>query len=134
MRGIVTGMATVMRHLLRPSVTEPYPWGPRTLPERSRTSFALTLTEDGAPLCRSCMLCVRGCPDDAIRIDAEKRADAPGRDLVRFEIDLGLCMYCGHCVENCPSAGLSFTGDFETATAARHETVLVLYERAGDET
>ncbi|HSK48832.1 MAG TPA: NADH-quinone oxidoreductase subunit I [Coriobacteriia bacterium] len=127
MKGLAKGMATVMRHLLKPAVTEGYPWEPKVLPERSRTSFALPLDENGVPYCKSCMLCAKSCPDDAIKIVSEKREDGPGRVLKRFEIDLGLCMYCGLCVENCPSSGLHHTGDFETATAERGDMTLVLY-------
>jgi NADH-quinone oxidoreductase subunit I len=128
---MLKGMTTVMRHLVRPPFTEGYPWEEKVLPERSRTSFELPVDEHGVPLCKSCMLCAKSCPDSAITIDAEKREDGPGRVLRRFEIDLGLCMYCGLCVENCTSMGLRFTGDFEKVTAVRSETVLVLFEDAG---
>ena len=35
------------------------------------------------------MLCERSCPDEAIKIESEKRADGPGRVLTKFTIDLG---------------------------------------------
>lgn len=125
------GLATTLRHLMRPSFTDRYPWEPKVLPERSRTSFALPLDENGQPRCKACMLCAKSCPDNAIIIDSAKREDGPGRTLTRFSIDLGLCMYCGLCVESCTSSGLHHTGDFETATAERGETVLVLYDSSG---
>jgi NADH-quinone oxidoreductase subunit I len=125
---MVKGMVTTMRFLLRGSVTEDYPWGPKTLPERSRSSFTLPLDENGTPLCKSCMSCEKACPDHAIKIEWEKRTDGPGRELKRFVIDLGTCMYCGLCVENCPSSGLAHTGDFENSVAEREGMVLVLYE------
>ena len=128
MKGLAKGMATVMRHLLKPSFTLGYPWEPRVLPERSRTYFELPLDENGIPRCKSCMLCARSCPDGAITIESEKREDGPGRLLQKFSIDLGLCMYCGLCVENCTSSGLRFTGNFETATAERGDMDLVLWE------
>ena len=129
MRGLAQGMVTVMRFLLRGSVTEAYPWGPKVLPERSRTSFALPLDENGNPYCKSCLLCERSCPDNAIKIESEKRTDGPGRELKRFTIDFGTCMFCGLCVEGCPSSGLHHTGDFESNTVAEREgTILVLYD------
>lgn len=127
MKGMVKGLSTVMRKMLTPSVNEGYPWVPKVLPERSRTWFALPLDENGEPYCKSCGLCAKNCADHAIRIESEKREDGPGRELKRFEIDLGKCMYCGICVENCPSSGLHHTGDFETATHDRAKTVLVLF-------
>ncbi|MBI5231093.1 MAG: 4Fe-4S binding protein [Coriobacteriales bacterium] len=129
MIGMAKGMVTTLRHVLRPSVTDSYPWGKRELPERSRMSFTMPVNESGVPLCKSCMLCAKSCPVGAITIESEKREDGPGRVLNRFVIDLGLCMYCGICVENCTSAALAHTGDFETATPNRDETYLALYER-----
>ncbi len=131
MIGMAKGMLTTLKHAFRPAFTTRYPWGPVTLPERSRTSFALPLGEDGLPLCKACNLCAKSCPDAAIVLESEKRADGPGRVLTSFKIDLGLCMYCGICVENCPSSGLHHTGDFETATHLRDDTMLVLFEAPG---
>jgi NADH-quinone oxidoreductase subunit I len=128
------GMVTVMRHLLKPSVTGGYPWETKELPERSRTSFALPLDESGDPYCKSCLLCERSCPDSAIKIESEKRADGPGRELKRFTIDLGLCMYCGLCVEACTSSGLHHTGDFENTVASRDGTILVLFDATASDT
>lgn len=126
MIGVVRGMATTLRHLLRPAVTEAYPDAPKLLPERSRTSFELALDEDGSHRCKACLLCANSCPNHAITIESEKRADGPGRVLLGFSIDLGLCMYCGLCVENCATQALRHTGDFETASPYREHTVLVL--------
>lgn len=133
MRGMTKGFIKTMRHLTRPSFTGAYPWAPKVLPPRSRTSFVLPTGADGIPFCKSCGVCEKSCPDGAITIISEKRADRPGRVLLRFEIDLGVCMYCGLCVENCPSAGLAHAGDFELAVPSRNETVAVLYEAATDD-
>lgn len=127
---MLKGMATTISHLFKPTFNAGYPYTEKVLPERSRSSFALPLGDDGSPLCRSCMLCERSCPTGAITITAAKREDGPGRVLERFEIDLGLCMYCGLCVEHCPASGLHHTGEFETATPVRPDTLLVLYGRA----
>lgn len=131
MIGMFKGMATTIGHLFRPTFNAGYPGVPKVLPERSRSSFTLLFDENGAPVCKSCMLCAKSCPDGAITIESDKREDGPGRELRRFTIDLGLCMYCGLCVDNCSSAGLAHTGDFENATPERVDTLLVLYEREG---
>lgn len=128
MKGLVKGMATTLRHAFAPSFTDPYPWEPKSLPERSRTWFSLPLHEDGTPVCKACGACAKTCADGAIVLGSEKREDGPGRRLTSFEIDLGLCMYCGLCVENCPTGGLIHTGEFETATHRREDTTLVLFE------
>lgn len=129
MLGIARGMVTTFKHLLKPSITYGYPGHKRELPPRSRMSFALLMGEDGEPQCKSCLLCERSCPDNAITIEAEKRADGPGRELTKFTIDLGRCMYCGLCVEQCATAGLVHTADYETCSADMGDMQLVIYER-----
>jgi NADH-quinone oxidoreductase subunit I len=128
MRGIGKGMATLFGRMMRPAVTELYPAVKRQLPERSRMSFAMACDEDGLPHCKACMLCERSCPDNAIIIESEKRSDGPGRVLTKFTMDLGRCMYCGMCVEQCAFDGLHHTGDFEINTTERSGAFLVLYE------
>lgn len=128
MIGISKGMATIFGRMLRPAVTENYPAEKRQLPERARMSFAMATDDDGQPQCKACMLCERSCPDEAIKIESEKRADGPGRVLTKFTIDLGRCMYCGLCVEQCSTDGLHHTGDFENNSAERAAMLLVLYQ------
>jgi len=127
--GIGKGMVATMKHFLRPAITEQYPNVMRQLPARTRMSFALPRDESGVPKCKSCMLCEKSCPDDAISIQSEKREGVPGRVLTKFTINLGTCMYCGICVENCPSMGLTHTDDFENASPWREDMMLVLFER-----
>jgi len=126
--GISKGMATIFGRMLRPAVTENYPAEKRQLPERARMSFAMAADENGQPQCKACMLCERSCPDEAIKIESEKRADGPGRVLTKFTIDLGRCMYCGLCVEQCATDGLHHTGAFENNSSEREAMMLVLYE------
>jgi len=128
MIGISKGMAEVFGRMLRPAVTENYPDEKRILPERARMSFAMARDEDGQPQCKACMLCERSCPDEAIFIESAKRADGPGRMLTKFSIDLGRCMYCGLCVEQCNTDGLRHTGEYENNSTERSEMMLVIYE------
>jgi len=126
--GIAKGMLTTFMHLFKPTFTIQYPNVKRQLPERSRMSFALGIDEEsGAPQCKACLLCEKSCPDDAIRIESEKLEGVPGRVLTEFRIDLGRCMYCGICVEQCTTQGLRHTGDFENSVTTREDTILVLY-------
>jgi len=128
MIGIAKGMVTTFKHLFTPAFTIQYPNVKRPLPERSRMSFALGADESGAPQCKACLLCEKSCPDDAIAIESTKLEGVPGRVLTKFSIDLGRCMYCGICVEQCTTQGLRHTGDFENTVVTREETVLVLFE------
>ncbi|NTU71614.1 MAG: NADH-quinone oxidoreductase subunit I [Coriobacteriia bacterium] len=129
MIGMAKGMLTTLRYCLRPAHTVQYPKVRRELPPRSRTMFALPLDEQGNPRCTACTLCAKSCPDNAITLESEKRADGPGRVLTHYSVNLGTCMYCGLCVENCPSDGVEFIGDYERASAERDDMRLVLFDR-----
>lgn len=63
--------------------------------------------------CIGCMQCMRVCPLSSIRIAVEKVQDR--RMLTRFDVNQAKCMYCGLCVEECPSGALVFTKRFEGA-------------------
>ena len=128
MRGIAKGMATIFGRMVHPAVNDGYPGRKRVLPERARMSFGMYLDESGSAKCKACMLCERSCPDEAIIIESEKREDGPGRVLTKFTIDLGRCMYCGLCVEQCTSDGLHHTGDYENCSRSRADMLLVLYD------
>lgn len=131
MIGIAKGLATTLSHLVRPAICERYPYVKRELPERSRSSFALTRGEDGTPSCRACMLCEKDCPAGAISVGVDKAAEGGKRTLTSFSIDLGLCMYCGLCVEGCTAGALVHTGHFEHSAVARGATILHLFGAGG---
>lgn len=65
--------------------------------------------------CTSCMICARECPTWCITLTShqEKRIPAPGARprtenvLDTFAIDWALCMYCGICIEQCPTDALA---------------------------
>ncbi len=117
--GLLKGLATTARTMVRPAHTAEYPDAAPALPPRSRGVIAL-LEEN----CTSCMLCARECPDWCIYIDSHKEtvpAPTPGgrerqrNVLDRFAIDFSLCMYCGICIEVCPFDALFWSPQFEYA-------------------
>jgi NADH-quinone oxidoreductase subunit I len=120
--GLVKGLATTARVLVRPTHTAEYPDVAPTLPPRSRGVIALVQEN-----CTVCMLCSRECPDWCIYIDSHKEtlpaASPGGRErqrnvLDRFAIDFSLCMYCGICIEACPFDALFWSPEFEYAEVA----------------
>ncbi|MDD5656670.1 MAG: NADH-quinone oxidoreductase subunit I [Elusimicrobia bacterium] len=99
------------RHLLRllgarvapGAVTIQYPEQPAVLGRRARARHFLLRRADGFPRCTSCLLCETICPAKCIHITAEESPDVMVEKRAKsFDIDLGLCVFCGHCVEACP--------------------------------
>ncbi|MCX5794878.1 MAG: NADH-quinone oxidoreductase subunit I [Elusimicrobia bacterium] len=99
------------RHVLRllglragpGAVTIQYPDEPAVLGRRARTRHRLLSRADGSPRCTSCLLCETICPAKCIHIVAEESPDPAVEKRARsFDIDIGMCVFCGHCVEACP--------------------------------
>ncbi len=125
---IFEGMAVTFSHLLRAPITTQYPdRTPRPmmdlLPERFRGHLWVDLD-----ICIGCILCEKFCPIDCIKIDevkidkilVESRLDGKPtpkvKDPIRFDINMYKCMYCGLCVEPCPTGAIFFTKEFEGAS------------------
>jgi len=117
---IIRGIWITSRHLVRnltlhilhqfglfthisAAVTIQYPDEQRPLAHRTRTRHRLTKRDDGSPRCVACMMCETVCPARCIYIVAEEHPDPNiEKRPAKFDIDLGMCIYCGFCVEACP--------------------------------
>jgi len=54
-------------------------------------------------------------------VDWEFNKAQKKKQLKHYSIDFGVCIFCGNCVEYCPTNCLSMTEEYEMSAYDRHE-------------
>jgi len=117
---IAKGMGVTLKEMLSPTVTETYPDEPPHFQERFRGAHVLERDENGLEKCVACFLCSAACPANCIYIEAAEnteteRISGAERYAKVYNIDYSRCIFCGYCVEACPTDAITHGHGFELA-------------------
>ena len=131
---VATGMGITFKTILTAPMTVQYPeediHGPYRKykgPYQAISDRYRGFLECDTEICNACGACAMACPINCIVIEDQKiekimiktRAgkEVPKmKEPTRYDIDLAKCMFCGLCVEPCPTGAIHFTREFEGAT------------------
>src|SRR5271170_2889734 len=125
---VAKGMSVTMKEMMSPTVTENYPDEPPKLEQRYRGVHELQRDENGMEKCVACFLCAAACPAHCIYIEAAEnnaaqRISASDRYASVYNIDYSRCIFCGYCVESCPTDAITHGHGFELATYDIHSLI-----------
>ena len=109
---LAKGFSVTFRNMWRKSTTENYPDEPVHFQSRYRGIHVLQRDEEGLEKCVGCFLCAAACPARCIYIEAaentsDQRISAGERYASVYNIDYSRCIFCGYCVEACPTDAIT---------------------------
>lgn len=122
------GMSVTMSYMFRRPSTIQYPDKidkpvQEMLPESYRGVLEVDMDR-----CTVCLQCQKICPLGCIDIQACKNPETGNREVTKFDIDIGLCMYCGLCAETCNFDALDHTREFEATVTTPDQMILHFVE------
>ncbi|CAN6454622.1 unnamed protein product [Victoria cruziana] len=71
--------------------------------------------------CIACEVCVHVCPIDLPVVDWLLETNIRKKRLLNYSIDFGIYIFCGNCLEYCPTNYLSMTEQYELSTYDHHK-------------
>jgi NADH-quinone oxidoreductase subunit I len=123
--GVIKGFGITIKNMLRPVITVQYPEQRLVIPERARWAVRQKMDDNGEPKCTACLICVKECPDDVLRVFSTPK-DGGGKRIDAYVYEVGACMMCGLCVAACPYDAIEMSDEYELATRDHGDLVRVL--------
>jgi NADH-quinone oxidoreductase subunit I len=128
---IAKGMGVTIKEMMNPVLTDDYPDAPPKFEERYRGLHVLQRDENGLEKCVACFLCSAACPVQCIYIEAadnteQTRISGGERYAEVYNIDYSRCIFCGYCVEACPTDAITHGHGFELAS---YNTSTLIYRK-----
>jgi formate hydrogenlyase subunit 6/NADH:ubiquinone oxidoreductase subunit I len=120
---IATMLKDVLTSLVRPPVTEKYPFERQPVPERLRGKVLYDPEN-----CTGCGLCTKDCPAGALELFVLDRKAK--RFVMRYQVDR--CLFCSQCVSSCPRGSLAMSHDQWELAALCREPFDVYYGADAD--
>ena len=139
----VAGFGVSFATMFRKVATEEYPEEKRPTQPRFHGRHQLNRHPDGLEKCVGCELCAWACPADAILVEGADNDDtpveaggtgrfSPGERYGRvYQINYLRCIFCGLCIEACPTRALTMTNFYELADNNRADLIFTKEQLLG---
>lgn len=126
----VAGFGVTFATMFRKVSTEEYPEEKRPTQLRFHGRHQLNRHPDGLEKCVGCELCAWACPADAILVEGADNDDVTGQRFspgerygIVYQINYLRCIFCGYCIEACPTRALTMTNEYELADDNRADLI-----------
>ena len=122
------GFWVTFRTMFKKVNTVNYPEVKEPTAARFHGRHQLNRYDDGLEKCIGFELCAWACPADAILVEAgdntEDERFSPGERYGKvYQINYLRCIFCGLCIEACPTRALTMTNEYELADDKRDKLI-----------
>jgi len=110
--------------LLRREVTEQYPDRVSSKTQEDLPAKYRGVIFNEIDKCNASKICQSVCPAHCIEIEVSEIEEFKKKWINLYAIDLSKCIYCGICVEMCPSGSLKHTKNYESSVTNKEDLII----------